>query len=508
MKLFDSIILGSAASAALAGAAQAADLPTHKAAPAEYVRICNAFGAGYFYIPGTDTCLKIGGVVRADYTWRPGAPSNIANQSGYNLAGQVYNRDTIQDRTRVYVTFDSRSNTDYGELRAYTALRWTQDSLPSGPFGGGKIVAPGLPPGVKESAGAFQGFTSGQTYLESAFVQWAGLTAGITHSFIDFYTHNYEMTATSVGVSDQALAVLAYTAKLGSGFSASASIENPKSREIGDSTADIGIANNNPKNAATAAYLTYGAMTIPDVVGNIRYDGAWGSAQLGAAAHEVNSAPIFGCSKAVPATGNCGTAGDTHFLPIGFTPSTKWGFAVEGGAKFKLDAVSPGDSATFQVSYEQGAMDYVNSADYFAGTPSVYSHKVNVPVPNNDAFVLPNGTIGLNHAVGGFAGVQHFWIPTVRSNLFGSYLRIQNPVAAQFLGVGADNARVWNIGFNTVWSPVKQLDIGAEVVYTNLALSGAATLATATVLPNSATKGPITPINSDVRAKMRIQMTF
>ncbi|MCI5077435.1 porin, partial [Oricola sp.] len=30
----------------------------------EYVRVCDAAGTGYFYIPGTETCLKIGGYVR------------------------------------------------------------------------------------------------------------------------------------------------------------------------------------------------------------------------------------------------------------------------------------------------------------------------------------------------------------------------------------------------------------------------------------------------------------
>ena len=31
----------------------------------EYVRICSIYGEGYYYIPGTDTCLKIGGYVRS-----------------------------------------------------------------------------------------------------------------------------------------------------------------------------------------------------------------------------------------------------------------------------------------------------------------------------------------------------------------------------------------------------------------------------------------------------------
>ncbi|HET6377215.1 MAG TPA: porin, partial [Methylocella sp.] len=43
--------------------AGAADLPARQAAPIEYVRICDAYGAGFFYIPGTDTCLRVGGLV-------------------------------------------------------------------------------------------------------------------------------------------------------------------------------------------------------------------------------------------------------------------------------------------------------------------------------------------------------------------------------------------------------------------------------------------------------------
>ena len=58
-----SLLFGSAALLAAGTGAQAADLPT--AEPVEYVRICDAFGTGFFYIPGTDTCLRISGRVRA-----------------------------------------------------------------------------------------------------------------------------------------------------------------------------------------------------------------------------------------------------------------------------------------------------------------------------------------------------------------------------------------------------------------------------------------------------------
>ncbi|MFN3891615.1 MAG: porin [Beijerinckiaceae bacterium] len=69
MGLTKGILLGTGAALVSVAAAQAADLPTKKAAPVEYVRICDAYGTGFFYIPGTDTCIRIGGRVRADYSW-------------------------------------------------------------------------------------------------------------------------------------------------------------------------------------------------------------------------------------------------------------------------------------------------------------------------------------------------------------------------------------------------------------------------------------------------------
>src|SRR5450432_4426091 len=65
MKMVKSLILGSAAGLIAMSGAQAADLPL-KARAVEYVRICSLYGAGFFYIPGTDTCIKLGGYLRAD----------------------------------------------------------------------------------------------------------------------------------------------------------------------------------------------------------------------------------------------------------------------------------------------------------------------------------------------------------------------------------------------------------------------------------------------------------
>ena len=65
MIMIKSLILGSAAGLVALSGAQAADLPV-KAKAVEYVRICSLYGAGFFYIPGTDTCIKLGGYLRVE----------------------------------------------------------------------------------------------------------------------------------------------------------------------------------------------------------------------------------------------------------------------------------------------------------------------------------------------------------------------------------------------------------------------------------------------------------
>ena len=80
MKLLKSSMLGSAAAFAAVGAAHAADLPIKKAAPIEYVRVCSAYGAGFFYIPGTDTCLRVSGRARFEggYMTRASLQSHLS----------------------------------------------------------------------------------------------------------------------------------------------------------------------------------------------------------------------------------------------------------------------------------------------------------------------------------------------------------------------------------------------------------------------------------------------
>ena len=71
MKMVKGLLLGSAAGIVAVAGAQAADLPV-KAKPVEYVRVCSLYGAGFWYVPGTDTCLKIGSYIREQVEYNAG----------------------------------------------------------------------------------------------------------------------------------------------------------------------------------------------------------------------------------------------------------------------------------------------------------------------------------------------------------------------------------------------------------------------------------------------------
>ena len=122
MKMVKSLILGSAAGLIAVGGAQAADLPV-KAAAVEYVRICSLYGAGFYYMPGTDTCIKIGGYLRADtignsgndYGFSTGAPDGAKNRL----------RNNFTSRARQDLTIDTRTATEYGVVRTFAELVFT-----------------------------------------------------------------------------------------------------------------------------------------------------------------------------------------------------------------------------------------------------------------------------------------------------------------------------------------------------------------------------------------------
>ena len=110
MKLVKSLLLGSATALIAVSGASAADLGVKKPSPVEYVKVCNTYGAGFFYIPGSNTCLKIGGRVRAEYQYQE------FKHQGFNAA------TTGGFRSQGHIQLDARTATEYGTLRTFVRL--------------------------------------------------------------------------------------------------------------------------------------------------------------------------------------------------------------------------------------------------------------------------------------------------------------------------------------------------------------------------------------------------
>ena len=114
MKMVKSLLLGSAAGVVAVAGAQAADLPV-KAKPVQYVKICTLYGDGFYYIPGSDTCIRFSGYIRADYNWNGRAPHVQTGATG--AQDRTVSRYTTRHRANFAI--DTRTQTAYGTLRTY-----------------------------------------------------------------------------------------------------------------------------------------------------------------------------------------------------------------------------------------------------------------------------------------------------------------------------------------------------------------------------------------------------
>ena len=207
MTMGKSLLLGTAAGFVTIAGAQAADLPV-KAKPVEYVKVCSLYGVGFYYIPGTDMCIKIGGWVRAEYGW--GQNGNFAwGWANQNLNNRSTNNSDF--RARGYITADARNQTEYGTVRGYIAVGLTENEH------GGDVNA------------------STSFSANRAFIQWAGFTFGRAQSFFDFYSNpatSYWGAVPGSDTGDGGWFVMGYTAQFGNGFSATIAAEAPRKTQI------------------------------------------------------------------------------------------------------------------------------------------------------------------------------------------------------------------------------------------------------------------------------------
>lgn len=194
---------------------------------AESLPICREFGEGFFFLPGTSTCLQITGEVRADYVVR----------GGKAFAGSD---DKTEFESGAAVDFDARTNTEWGVLRSLISLygdRGSQDRKDDD--------SPGI---------------------DAAFIQLGGLTAGYTYSYFGSFSER------------DAVDLLAYTAAFGEGVTGTIALEYAQKREA----AIVRLEKDDKAESIDGQRL-------PDLVANLRLGGGWGAAAIEGALHRNRS---------------------------------------------------------------------------------------------------------------------------------------------------------------------------------------------------------------------------
>jgi len=426
MKLIKSLLLGAAAGFVGVASVQAADLPSKTKGPAvEYVKICDwVSGTGFFVIPGTETCLKVGGYVRAQFDIR-NVRNTISNYTGLasaptTVTGTVARlQDTQGFHARGTATLDARTRSAYGTVRAFMAL---EANNRSGTLGGN----------------AFN--------VDKAFIQFAGITAGRAESFFEFWDAYADNTYVGLQGSANSSDLFAYTVQFGGGFQATIAAEHAPERNNGYGVSTVlGTAGTSFTNAGNIASRT------PDVVGQLYLEQGWGKAQISAAFHQSTSGFV--------ANGLGGTA--TY---------TANGYAVLAGVSINLPMLAAGDFLLLQGVYANGAGSYLGAGSNLAGQGLI----------RNDAdFAVVNGVRQNEKGYNLIAEMRHYWAPTFYQGIFASYLSLTPGSAIQAVnwnagGLGKFNE--WRVGTQFVWVPVAGLTLGVEGLYakSNNTLAGSA----------------------------------
>jgi len=484
MSVSKHLFAGTAASVLIVSGAVAADLPV-KTSAAEYVRICSGYGEGFFYIPGTDTCIKLGGYARVDSTLN-GLAYDQPAYSGDLGQGNRF-ADRINSRSRVGLTTDTRTATEYGVVRTFGHVEFQFHT-----FG---TSAPTTISPVNSLVGIQSAFLSsaggGYAPVGPVFLQFAGFTFGKSASAFASPWHGYPGNNTSflIGGHDSVTGVnnIQYTAQFAKGVSGTLGLDDPTVfnrtplYNLSLGVAPFGLAN-----------TVYGGWRAPDLVGNIRLDQAWGLFQISGALHEVDAAYNVLGAGGVPVAGATAL---TDSILSGH-PDTKWGGSVMAALQIKNLPTGAGDDIKFDASWAKGDTKQVISTSgaspsflMLGGVPGQFGPSNSLAFgPTSDGVYLPtafggDGSIHLTEAFGVRGAYNHNWDPYWSSSLFGGmgWVRHDDTARAEYCaqfavthpGNGVSytcnpNFSLSMLGLVTRWTPVKNLTFSAEGLWTHL----------------------------------------
>jgi hypothetical protein len=479
MTLIKSLLLGSAAGIVAVATAQAADLPTRKAAPVEYVRVCNVGGITGWTLPGSDTCVKFSGYMTAHFIG-----GNLSNQynsaSAQTAAGPLYPGLAAALGDKAPTNLSQRIQVEGGDSQTSTS------TVPGGvvpvPFGApqglnvvngaavpitinGATFAPGAiiaANGLKAANNSIfnrnmigwniranfgfdlasntaygplighfdlnsdlgNGLDSPNgsfTYVNTGYVTWAGITAGKAQSFYSFIgggdNWNNFFSPDRKGFNEPNL--IAYTASFGGGFTATLSAESQGTAGAsGGGTNLTGGYSSGGNGPVVLGPTTFGGQRWPDIVGALHVKQGWGEAQVSGVIHNVNVRDYNYFQ-----TDSCGLTGIANCQ----AQQGKVGWGIDAGVKFNLtnggwfgSFWGAGDDIIFTGSYTRNAVWYSGIPDAMNGENGQVNGNGQAMILADSYFNPLTNSWSTPTAWSVSSLLEHHWTPTIYTDLEGS----------------------------------------------------------------------------------------
>ncbi len=523
MKLAKSLLLGSAA-ALVATAGSAADLPATKAAPVSYVKVCDAYGAGFFYIPGTDTCIKVGGRVRADFAMS--GRQNVYASNAYAaygkdiVGGYIYNYALTATQSSANLGYQGSTAHPYnGQLAV-----WTFDTLGAavsvagGAYGAsasrgigdtitgnaststrfGYVAANGvaaqassiygweararvdLDARTATSMGTVQAVSSIRLARTTGMLDQvgpaqssSGAGATLEAAYIRFAGFTFGvakdnfsfMPSTFYGAGHwssfaNGAKQIAYTAVLGGGFSATLAMQDATDTTAGGANALGTLVAGSTANANEWVLSTVNNYGSAEATSN------------GAPAYSYNKMPqvngrvdfdqAWGTVSAMGAVGSAVGVNSS-----GTYDKSKSTYAVAAGLKLNLPMIAAGDVLWLNGGYSDGMTEYTTNWTSFKS--SDVKRNVGGYVVNHPSWVVTSNGIETVKAWNAAAVFTHFWAPQWRHSFLATYGEANGTTTSKQLAWGQTgafgDAKVWNLGTQLTWLPTKDFEIGVDVLY-------------------------------------------
>jgi hypothetical protein len=347
-----SLLLGSAAALVAVSGARAADAVEVVAEPEpmEYVRICDTYGTGFYYIPGTETCLRVGGYIRYDIGVGDLFGVRTIDKQDVLVGGVLDHNDTYYKRARAALQLDARTETELGTLRGYMHINFNYDTDGNG------IRVGGIPVDIAGIDGVSD--ASDNWGINHAYIELGGFRIGKTDSYFTTFT-DYAggvINDDLVGYGPFGTHQIAYTFDAGNGLTAGVALET------GDGNFGLG---DQPFVAGTTVPASINIYTIdsyiPHVVAGVGYTAGWGGVKLVGgydSVWEEFAAKLRVDVKASEALslfvmGGWRSNGDGDASnPLAFNYYGNWGgdWAVWGGATFQASEKA---AVNVQLSYDE-----------------------------------------------------------------------------------------------------------------------------------------------------------